>query len=104
MASYFLVWGLWQVTCHPISLNARLSALLAEATSDPLYLQAANESADFIHSHLYNARNIVQDYIFTDSDRACEVQTSVDPTSSGLMIEGLSILASITNSTSTRNL
>ncbi|KAJ7793241.1 hypothetical protein B0H14DRAFT_2927478 [Mycena olivaceomarginata] len=81
-----------------------LSALLAEATSDPLYLQAANESADFIHSHLYNARNIVQDYIFTDSDRACEVQTSVDPTSSGLMIEGLSILASITNSTSTRNL
>ncbi|KAJ7351410.1 hypothetical protein DFH08DRAFT_957722 [Mycena albidolilacea] len=81
-----------------------LSALLAEATSDPLYLQAANESADFIHSHLFNARNIVQDYIFTDSDRACEVQTSVDPTSSGLMIEGLSILASITNSTSTRNL
>ncbi|KAJ7886894.1 hypothetical protein B0H14DRAFT_3431100 [Mycena olivaceomarginata] len=40
-----------------------LSALLAEATSDPLYLQAATESVDFIHSHLYNVQNIVQQYI-----------------------------------------
>ncbi|KAJ7351400.1 hypothetical protein DFH08DRAFT_99338 [Mycena albidolilacea] len=79
-----------------------LSALLAEATSDPLYLQAATESADFIHSHLYNVQNIVQQYI---SSTGCQVVVvTVDPTNSGLMIEGLSIFYSIANNASTQNL
>ncbi|KAF7368651.1 Glycoside hydrolase family 76 protein [Mycena venus] len=82
-----------------------LSALLAEATSDPLYLQAANESASFIHSHLFNIQSIVQDYISADpTNDGCGVQASTDPSSSGLMIEGLSILFSITNDASIQKL
>ncbi|KAJ7917427.1 hypothetical protein B0H13DRAFT_2322371 [Mycena leptocephala] len=82
-----------------------LSALLAEATPDPMYLQAANESADFIRSHLYSFRGIVQEDITVDvnSAFACQVANS-QPSSSGLMIEGLSILASITNSASTEKI
>jgi hypothetical protein len=84
---------------------ASLSALLAEATPDPMYLQAANESADFIRSHLYNFRGIVQETITVDVNDALACQVvNLYPISSGLMIEGLSILASITNSASTEKL
>ncbi|KAJ6505662.1 hypothetical protein C8R47DRAFT_1243493 [Mycena vitilis] len=70
-----------------------LSGLLAEATSDPMYLQAANKSADFIHAHFYNVRNIVQPFMSASNDSTgCEVVSAVDPTNSGLMIEGLAIL------------
>ncbi|KAJ7890200.1 hypothetical protein B0H14DRAFT_2561472 [Mycena olivaceomarginata] len=83
-----------------------VSALLAEATSDPTYLQAANESANFIRSHLYSFRNIVQEIITVDvnDEFACQVVVNSLPSNSGLMIEGLSILASITNSASTEKL
>ncbi|KAJ6457598.1 hypothetical protein C8R45DRAFT_1110370 [Mycena sanguinolenta] len=83
-----------------------LSALLAEATSDPLYLQAANQSADFIRSHLYNAVGIVQQFMSTlANSTGCQVANNdIDPTDSGLMIEGLSILHTITNDSSTQNL
>ncbi|KAJ7488237.1 hypothetical protein FB451DRAFT_1226753 [Mycena latifolia] len=83
-----------------------LSALLAETTNDPLYLQAAVESADFIHSHLYNIGNIVQDYISAGAvnETECQVISSTAPTNSGLMIEGLAILASVTKNSSTQNL
>ncbi|KAJ6537839.1 hypothetical protein B0H19DRAFT_1270238 [Mycena capillaripes] len=81
-----------------------LSALLAEITSDPLYLRAANESATFIHAHLYNLRNLVQNDISIDASEPCQVQSSTDPSSSGVMVEGLSILVSITNNGSTQKL
>ncbi|KAJ7126324.1 hypothetical protein C8R44DRAFT_618387, partial [Mycena epipterygia] len=83
--------------------NGKLSGLLAEATTDPMYLQAAVESADFIHSHLYNIGNIVQDYISAGfvNNTDCQVISTTTPTNTGLMIEGLAILASITNDTST---
>ncbi|KAJ7916864.1 hypothetical protein B0H13DRAFT_1870852 [Mycena leptocephala] len=42
---------------------AVVSGLLAEATSDPMFLQAAQESTEFIHAHLYSIQNIVQDSI-----------------------------------------
>ncbi|KAJ6556452.1 hypothetical protein B0H19DRAFT_1029363 [Mycena capillaripes] len=48
----------------------RLSALLAEATSDPMYLHAANQSAEFIRSHLYNLRGVVQPFMSTNVDDA----------------------------------
>lgn len=82
----------------------RLSALLAEVTSDPLYLQAANESANFIDSHLRNPPNIVQDFITTRAGAWCGVVSASGPVNVGLMIEGLSILSSLTNNTSTQNL
>ncbi|KAJ6580480.1 hypothetical protein DFH09DRAFT_1360556 [Mycena vulgaris] len=82
-----------------------LSALLAEITPDSLYHQAANESANFIRSHLYNVRNIVQpDISASASDSPCEVFSDTTPFESGLMIEGLSVLSSITNDVSIQNL
>ncbi|KAF7349912.1 Glycoside hydrolase family 76 protein [Mycena venus] len=79
-----------------------VSALLAEATSDPVYLQAANESVDFILAYLYNGRDIVE--FGVNATAGCEVHGWLAPTNSGLMIEGLSILLSITNSPTTQNL
>ncbi|KAJ7619774.1 hypothetical protein DFH06DRAFT_1341863 [Mycena polygramma] len=88
-----------------------VSALLAEATTDPMYLQAATDSANFIHSHLYNAQGIVQEFITASKSdfnhtSACQVADVHAPTSrgSGLMIEGLSILSSITKNASTQQL
>ncbi|KAJ7201221.1 hypothetical protein C8J57DRAFT_1660506 [Mycena rebaudengoi] len=76
-----------------------LSALLAEATSDQKYLDAARESADFIHAHLYNVGKVIQDSIAADD---CSTTPEVSmPYNSGLTIEGLSILASITKDAST---
>ncbi|KAJ7798541.1 hypothetical protein B0H14DRAFT_3492430 [Mycena olivaceomarginata] len=57
-----------------------LSALLAEATSNPTYLDAATESATFIHSHFLNTPN------------------------SGLFIEGLAVLVSQTQDASMQTL
>ncbi|KAJ7211434.1 hypothetical protein C8J57DRAFT_1733343 [Mycena rebaudengoi] len=79
-----------------------LSALLAEATSDPVYLQAATESADFIQAHLINDAKIVSDTVAVAKDRNCinvDLRASYN---SGLAIQGLAVLTSITNSASTR--
>lgn len=67
-----------------------------------MYLQAATDSANFIHSHLYNVRGIVQPDISgsSDHDHLCEVLSAITPYESGLMIEGLAVLFSITNDTS----
>ncbi|KAJ7468986.1 hypothetical protein FB451DRAFT_1255438 [Mycena latifolia] len=82
-----------------------LSALLAEATPDPMYLQAATESAEFIHAHLYNVQNVVQDSISARANDSCSASSIVGPYNSGLMIEGLAILSSINrNNASTQNL
>jgi hypothetical protein len=78
-----------------------------------MYLQAAVESADFIRSHLYAIGDTVQQYIFADVKAICQTSSAVDPAvplvlardprNSGLMIEGLSILYSITNDASTQD-
>ncbi|KAJ6520988.1 hypothetical protein DFH09DRAFT_1287310 [Mycena vulgaris] len=81
-----------------------LSALLAEATSDPMYLQAAWESVDFIHAHLYNVQNVVQDGISASANDACSSETLQEPYNSGLMIEGLAILSSIANNATVQTL
>ncbi|KAJ7277179.1 hypothetical protein C8J57DRAFT_1308709 [Mycena rebaudengoi] len=81
-----------------------LSALLAEATSDPMFLQAAEESAQFIHAHLYNIANVVQDSISANESASCAIGSPVAPYNSGLMIEGLSILNSIAKNASTQKL
>jgi hypothetical protein len=72
---------------------------------DPSYLVAATESADFIRSQLYNVRNIVQpDISASASDSPCEVFSDTTPFESGLMIEGLAVLTSLTNNVSMQNL
>ncbi|KAJ7737526.1 hypothetical protein B0H16DRAFT_1571855, partial [Mycena metata] len=82
-----------------------LSALLAEATADPMYLQAATESSTFIQSQLSNVQKIVQADITADANSSpCSVISDTDPTESGLMFEGLAVLASYTKNISTQNL
>ncbi|KAJ7117084.1 hypothetical protein C8R44DRAFT_627361, partial [Mycena epipterygia] len=82
-----------------------VSALLAEAQpNNPIYLQAAGQSADFIHAHLYNVQNIVQDSISARANDSCAASSLIEPYNSGLMIEGLAILNSITNNASTQSL
>ncbi|KAJ7117073.1 hypothetical protein C8R44DRAFT_592064, partial [Mycena epipterygia] len=81
-----------------------LSALLAEATSDPMYLEAAEQSTDFIHAHLFNIQNVVLDSISGRANDSCALASFIEPYNSGLMIEGLAILASITQNASTQAL
>ncbi|KAJ7231518.1 hypothetical protein C8J57DRAFT_1384819, partial [Mycena rebaudengoi] len=84
------------------ALTTGLSALLAEATPDPVYLQAATESADFIQAHLINAAKIVSDTVAAAKDANCALNDPRASYNSGLAIEGLAVLTSITNSASTR--
>ncbi|KAJ6559577.1 hypothetical protein B0H19DRAFT_1260284 [Mycena capillaripes] len=82
-----------------------LSALLAEITLDKSYLQAATESADFILSQLSNVRHIVEpDMSASVSDSPCDVFSDTTPFGSGLLIEGLAVLTSLTKNTSMQNL
>ncbi|PBK86051.1 hypothetical protein ARMGADRAFT_941124, partial [Armillaria gallica] len=77
-----------------------VSALLAEATSNQTYLNAAIESANFIQSHLLNPSNTVIDSIASTSNKSCAVHSMVTASRSGIFIEGLAILAHITHNTS----
>ncbi|PBK84200.1 hypothetical protein ARMGADRAFT_974338 [Armillaria gallica] len=79
-----------------------VSALLAEATSNQTYLNAAIESANFIQSHLLNPSNIVWESI--SSNASCSVNSWENPYASGIFIEGLVILANITRNVSTEAL
>ncbi|KAJ7237418.1 hypothetical protein C8J57DRAFT_1020670, partial [Mycena rebaudengoi] len=75
-----------------------LSALLAEATpSDSTFLQAAKDSADFIHAHLFNSANIVLDGLSARKNDSCVFNNFIKPYNSGLAIEGLSVLATVTS-------
>lgn len=81
-----------------------VSALLAEATGNKTYLDAAINSATFIHSHLYNVQNVVQDNISARKNDSCSVGSGINPYNSGLFIEGLAILDSISGNATTQNL
>ncbi|KAJ7769010.1 hypothetical protein B0H16DRAFT_1518905 [Mycena metata] len=85
-------------TSSDINIQATgLSALLAEGTGEETYLEAAKESADFISNHLLNAQHIVQDGLSVGTNDFCSLNQETDQESynSGLMIEGLAILYSI---------
>ncbi|PBK93437.1 hypothetical protein ARMGADRAFT_1062908, partial [Armillaria gallica] len=77
-----------------------LSALLAEATSNQTYLDAAIESATFIQSHLLNPSDVVLNYISS----SCVVDQGQFPYNCGIFIEGLVILADMTHNASTESL
>uniref|UniRef100_A0A0W0GC55 Glycoside hydrolase family 76 protein n=1 Tax=Moniliophthora roreri TaxID=221103 RepID=A0A0W0GC55_MONRR len=78
----------------------RLSALLAEATSNATYLDAAAKSANFILNNLFSTQNVVQTI---DVKEGCASPRFDPPITehTGLWIEGLSILASIPGTPST---
>ncbi|KAJ7260617.1 hypothetical protein C8J57DRAFT_1636635 [Mycena rebaudengoi] len=80
-----------------------LSALLAEATSDQLYFQAAVESWKFIQAHLLNDQNLVFEAIYAPQNYSCTIIRETQPYNTGIVIEGLSILIALTNDTETKN-
>ncbi|KAJ7917402.1 hypothetical protein B0H13DRAFT_2322353 [Mycena leptocephala] len=77
------------------------SALLAEATSSPIYMDAAFDSAEFIIAHL-STQNLVQSGITAALKDACALDNAPNSSNTGLMIEGLAVLYSITNNASTQ--
>ncbi|KAJ7617776.1 hypothetical protein FB45DRAFT_1102990 [Roridomyces roridus] len=82
-----------------------LSALLAEAVpSNTMYLEAAQNSANFIKAQLINSNNIVQDGTSASVCSDLSETTTLQSHNSGLMIEGLSILYSITANVTVQNL
>ncbi|KAK0433862.1 hypothetical protein EV421DRAFT_1993872 [Armillaria borealis] len=83
-----------------------VSALLAEATSSQMYIDAAVESADFIRSLLLNPSHTVWTGIQSNSNRSssCSVNYVISPCGSGTIIEGLAILDGIRHNSSTESL
>ncbi|KAK0213933.1 hypothetical protein IW262DRAFT_1466494 [Armillaria fumosa] len=81
-----------------------VSALLAEATGNKTYLDAAVSSATFIQSHLSNAKHVVQDNISARKSDSCSASSATSPYNSGLFIEGLTILDSISENATTQTL
>ncbi|KAJ4490757.1 hypothetical protein J3R30DRAFT_132208 [Lentinula aciculospora] len=81
-----------------------LSALLAEVTSNQTYLNAAQNSATFVHAHLYNIQDVVQDTISARQNDSCSTSVNTGPYNAGLTIEGLATLYSITQNATTQSL
>ncbi|KAK7023262.1 glycosyl hydrolase family 76-domain-containing protein [Favolaschia claudopus] len=79
-----------------------LSALLAEATGEAIYLHAAEASANFLTNHLLNAKHIVQDGMYVSTTDSCQLAAEINQISynTGLLIEGLAILYSISSNSS----
>ncbi|KAJ6563821.1 hypothetical protein B0H19DRAFT_1233073 [Mycena capillaripes] len=65
-----------------------LSPLLAEATSDQLYLEAAIESRKFIQAHLLNDRNIAFEAIYAPQNYSCAVTSETGPYNTGIKLVG----------------
>ncbi len=78
--------------------------LLAEATSDPMYLQAAAQSAQFLQSHLLTSQGVVEESISARANDSCGGSSTLLPWNSGLLIEQLAMLASITANATTQAL
>ncbi|KAF8166997.1 hypothetical protein K438DRAFT_2024936 [Mycena galopus ATCC 62051] len=79
-----------------------VSALLARATSDPMYRQAAIDSENFIKAHLLNSFYQVQDAV--SALAGCTSDSDPQSYNPGLVIEGLSILHSVTGDADTLTL
>ncbi|KAJ6543145.1 hypothetical protein B0H19DRAFT_1311313 [Mycena capillaripes] len=81
-----------------------LSALLAEANpTNPIYLNAAFDSADFITGQLL-AGNLVQSRLSAALDGGCILDEALNSLNTGVMIEGLAVLHSIANNASMQTL
>ncbi|KAJ7060311.1 hypothetical protein C8F01DRAFT_1142258 [Mycena amicta] len=80
---------------------ACLSAFLAASIPDPMYLQAARDSAVFVQNHLLNTQLLVQSSIAADD---CVVSASVVVWDTGLMIEAFTALGSYTKNTTVLSL
>ncbi|KAJ7468995.1 hypothetical protein FB451DRAFT_1368658 [Mycena latifolia] len=78
-----------------------VSALLAEATGDPMYLTAAEQSADFITAHMCTPDPFVLQTISANQSDSCAIlDKTTNSFNTGLFIEGLAVLAAITKNMS----
>lgn len=78
-----------------------LSSYLAKVTSNATYLDAANSSENFIRSHLLNRNDRLQASVSAKRTDSCSTGffgSASDLDNTGLYIEGLSILNSISHS------
>ncbi|KAJ7061813.1 hypothetical protein C8F01DRAFT_1286910 [Mycena amicta] len=73
------------------------SALLAKATSNSLYLDAALDSKSFFEGHLINGRNQVLDTLDAAS---CAPTNLIESYNAGFMMQGLAVMYSITKNAS----
>ena len=71
----------------------RLSAYLYEETRDDKYKQVAEHTATFAKTHLFNG-TVVIDHI--DVHKCIRSENEARTYNSGLLIEGLSVLANVT--------
>ncbi|KAK0492355.1 hypothetical protein EDD18DRAFT_1030739, partial [Armillaria luteobubalina] len=72
-----------------------VSALLAKATGNTTYLDAAISSVTFIQSHFSNEEHVIKDNISARKNDLCSSGSGMNPYNYGLFIEGLAILDSI---------
>ncbi|EEB91945.1 hypothetical protein MPER_09619 [Moniliophthora perniciosa FA553] len=84
------------ITAAPTATFLLVSALLAKIKQNSTYLDSALQTAEFIRGHLVNVNNAVQDVISAKLEDKCATVDVVKPHASGLAIEGLVTLASIT--------
>ncbi|KAJ7277182.1 hypothetical protein C8J57DRAFT_1308719 [Mycena rebaudengoi] len=89
------------VSSYETAYFVGLSALLAEATSDDVYLKTALDSVDFLYAHLISTQNMFENAISADS---CEVDPQPNSFGAGLFLEGLAVLSSLTHNASTQSL
>jgi hypothetical protein len=83
---------------HPASL----SGLLANATRNATYLDAANRSFQFMHDQFYSSiTNSLADAIIGDTCELFNTGYLMDP---AIFIEGTAILASVTGNGTLRDL
>jgi hypothetical protein len=69
-----------------------------------MYLQAAQQSAEFLQTQLYDGQGVIASSMSGSANDSCAVGSTQFPWNSGIMIEQLAILTSITESNSTQNL
>jgi len=100
----------WRPTSDDQSINSittglyiTTSALLAEITGDSKYTNAAIASAQWIQNHNINADHIVLDTV-NGHDCSRSPSTWLFTYNSGKFIEGLSVLADVTNNSQWRSL
>ncbi|KAI3608917.1 glycoside hydrolase family 76 protein, partial [Moniliophthora roreri] len=77
------------------TLATGATSLLAEATKNQTYIDSATETEAFYFNHLRNAQGVLLDGIDADT---CAPKDEAFAANAGVMIEGLAVLASVTQS------
>uniref|UniRef100_A0A0W0F7I8 Glycoside hydrolase family 76 protein n=1 Tax=Moniliophthora roreri TaxID=221103 RepID=A0A0W0F7I8_MONRR len=75
-----------------------LSASLYKITSNETYLSAANTTANFLRSHMYRDQGLIVSTLSGKQGDQCQAQQDTPPLSTGMLMQGVSLLNSITSS------